>query len=178
MLKSFVYTCMYIIPVNHWSDRACDMVITVPSDLKDQLGESASQTSTDDRAGQEEWEADLDLVDKRLEERVHDAHADVAPGAVLGVLVAVTSQRQSNSDSIENSGLLVQVVEVVRDEADVRRDLGVHLLLDLCWVGGDLVLGNGRNASGVHPSLHGKSPSCHSRHRAEEGSAVKCEGHD
>ena len=113
--------------------------------------------------------------------------------------MAVTSQRQSNSDSIENSGLLVQVVEVVRDEADVRRDLGVHLLLDLCWVGGDLVLGNGRNASGVpervrfeyddqprwtetysclHPSLHGKSPSCHSRHRAEEGSAVKCEGHD
>lgn len=107
---------------------------------------------------------------------MHNPHADVAPGSVDGVWVAVTQLGQSEGHSVEDGWLqrqamlaeahatklnhiktylLVEVVVVVRNLADANWELGVHVLSNGLrgWVHVVLGVGERWKALGVPESL-------------------------
>lgn len=84
---------------------------------------------------------------------MNDPQSRVAPGREIRVLVIVAEERQGDSNRVEDRWLLVEVVVVVGDAADLDGDLGLHLVANFLLVGTDIVLGDGRESGRVHPSL-------------------------
>ena len=59
---------------------------------------------------------------------------------------------------VKGSGIAL----LICDLSDADWYFGVHLLTDLVWVCGEVVLRNGWDACRVHPEFHHEGPSCQS----------------
>lgn len=121
--------------------------------LEEQCRGTACQTRKHNRAAREDVKPSEHLIDQALEEGMDDPQSRVAPGREIRVLMVVAEERQSDSNRVEDRWLLMKVVVVVGDAADLDGDLGLHLIANLLLVGTDVVLGDSRETGCVHPSL-------------------------
>lgn len=136
---------------------------------EDELHQASGQARQYGRAREENLEPDEDFIDQCLEQRVRDPGPNVSPSRILGVPMFVAEDCQRQSYSVECCGLLVEVVVVVRDLADLHRDFGVEVGRNLSRILGAIVLADRGDARRVHPRLHHESPAGQNGDRLDEG---------
>ena len=140
------------------------------------LGQSGGDTEQNERTGNPDTKSDRNLVDADVNKTVNDSQANVAPRHTSSDFVVDVQQGQGQDCCIELSGLLQEVVEVIRRPLDEGRKFCGLFLLNLLRIEVDVVFGEGRGSAPVKKTFDCESPETETDEGAQERLAANDEG--
>lgn len=132
------------------------------------LGQSGGNTEQNKRTGNPDAKSDCDLVDADVNKTVNDSQANVAPCHTSSDSIVDVQQGQGQDCCIELSGLLQEIVEVVRRPLDEGRKFCGLFLLDLLRIEVDVVFSKGGRSAPVEETFDCKSPETETDKGAQE----------